>query len=179
MKTLETPRLILRSFKHTDVDDLYHYASKPNIGPMAGWPPHITPDISMQVLNSFIAQNEVWAIVDKKTNHVIGSVGIHPDSKRSHPHVRSLGYVLDDEYWGQGLMKEVVDTVLDYMFFNTDIDIISVYHYDFNTQSQRVIKKCHFKFEGILRQSVAHFKYGTLDTYCYSLTKEEYMKSHT
>ena len=40
MKTLETDRLILRSWKLSDRDDFYEYAKNPNIGPNAGWEPH-------------------------------------------------------------------------------------------------------------------------------------------
>ena len=37
---LETERLILRPWREDDAEDLYTYASDPEVGPPAGWPPH-------------------------------------------------------------------------------------------------------------------------------------------
>ena len=37
---LETERLILRPWCEEDAEDLYQYASDPDVGPPAGWPIH-------------------------------------------------------------------------------------------------------------------------------------------
>ena len=37
---LATERLILRRWEDSDAEDLYKYAKDPDVGPIAGWPPH-------------------------------------------------------------------------------------------------------------------------------------------
>ena len=37
---LETERMILRPWEEEDAEDLYKYASNPEVGPAAGWPVH-------------------------------------------------------------------------------------------------------------------------------------------
>ena len=37
---LETERLILRRWEDSDAEALYEYAKDPEVGPIAGWPPH-------------------------------------------------------------------------------------------------------------------------------------------
>ena len=37
---METERLILRRWEDSDAEDLFKYASDPDVGPIAGWPPH-------------------------------------------------------------------------------------------------------------------------------------------
>ena len=37
---IETNRLLLRSFKQSDLKDFYEYASIEGVGEMAGWPHH-------------------------------------------------------------------------------------------------------------------------------------------
>ena len=37
---LITQRLLLRPWQESDAEALYHYAKDPDIGPIAGWPPH-------------------------------------------------------------------------------------------------------------------------------------------
>ena len=43
---LETNRLILRLWREDDAEDLYTYASDPDVGPPAGWPPHTSVEDS-------------------------------------------------------------------------------------------------------------------------------------
>lgn len=77
IERLETERLILREFRESDAEDLYEYARDPEVGPNAGWKPHESLGESRNVLNSFIESGEVWAIEDKATHKVIGSIGLH------------------------------------------------------------------------------------------------------
>lgn len=37
---LETERLLLRKWTEEDADSLFEYAKDPEVGPIAGWPPH-------------------------------------------------------------------------------------------------------------------------------------------
>ena len=37
---METERLILRRWNEADAESLFEYASDPDVGPVAGWPPH-------------------------------------------------------------------------------------------------------------------------------------------
>lgn len=43
---METKRLILRRWNENDAEALYKYAQNPNIGPIAGWPPHTSVEDS-------------------------------------------------------------------------------------------------------------------------------------
>ena len=96
---LETPRLFLREWHESDLEDLFSYAADPDVGPAAGWPPHTDRSVSREILWQFMDKGEVWAIVDKKTHKVIGSLGLHPDRRRDNPNCRSIGYVLSKDFW--------------------------------------------------------------------------------
>ena len=50
----------------------------------------------------FIGQENIWAMILKDTQQLIGSIGIVPDPKRENPQVRMLGYWLDEAHWGKG-----------------------------------------------------------------------------
>ncbi len=47
---LETKRLILRNWTEADAESLFQYASNPEIGPVAGWPPHRSVEESREVI---------------------------------------------------------------------------------------------------------------------------------
>ena len=65
-KVIETKRLILRSFKQTDLEDFYEYASVEGVGEMAGWKHHENIAESQSIMNSFISEDKVFAICLKK-----------------------------------------------------------------------------------------------------------------
>jgi putative acetyltransferase len=174
METLITERLVLRPFRKEDLDDFYEYAKNPSVGPNAGWKPHESKEESREILERFIAEEESWAIIHKDTDKLIGSIGLHNDARRNNSRVKMLGYVLDEAYWGQGIMTEAAKRVLKYAFENLDLNLVSVYHYPSNIRSKRVIEKCGFHYEGTLRRANELYDGSIHDSMCYSLTKEEY-----
>ena len=173
---LELNRVYLRNFIMTDLYDVYEYASNPNVGPNAGWPVHKNIEETKNVLSTMIYRKETFAIVNKANNKVIGSIGIYKDEKRSNPYCCMIGYVLNESYWGKGIMSEVLQGIQDYIFRNTNINLISIYHFPNNFRSRRVIEKCGFKYEGILKKATSMYDGTIQDNVCYSLTKEEYLK---
>ena len=179
MDTLETSRCIMRPFEPSDLQDFFEYAKRPNIGPNAGWPPHNNLDETRKILESFIEGEEVWAIVLKEGQRLIGSIGLHKDQLRSAEDVRMLGYILSDAYWGLGIMSEAARAVIDYAFDRFGIHLLTVHHYSFNTRSKRVIDKCGFQYEGTLRHCSRIFDGSVYDLCCYSMTREEWKNSNT
>lgn len=174
MKTLETPRLRLRDWKITDLEDFYNYAKEPDTGIHAGWPAHTTKEESLEILEMFICNQDCWAIVEKKTEKVIGSFGLHKEGHRRNPNSRMIGYVVSAQVKGQGYATEAVQAVLKHAFEELELELISVNHFDYNLASKRVIEKSGFRYEGTLRQAIVRFDGAVLDDCCYSMTKAEW-----
>jgi ribosomal-protein-alanine N-acetyltransferase len=59
---------------------------------------------------------------------------------------RELGYVLNKDFWGRGLMPEAVKKVIDYCFTDLDCDFLLCGYFQWNHQSQRVCEKVEFQF---------------------------------
>lgn len=150
-KVLETQRLILREFKEEDLTDFYEYASVDGVGEMAGWSHHENIETTKEILNSFIKDNKVFAIVYKENNKVIGSLGVEKYGMEDkldefkNLYGREIGYVLSKDYWGKGLMPEAVKCVINYLFDECNLDFIICGYYLFNNQSKKVQEKCGFK----------------------------------
>ena len=176
MKTLETERLLLRGFEQTDLQDFYDYAKDPEVGPNAGWPAHQSIAQTQEILDRFIVGDNVWAITEKESGRVVGSLGLHKDEKRDNAKIRMIGYALGRAWWGRGYMTEAVGRVLKYLFEEEGVIMVTVYHYSFNLRSRSVIEKCGFKYEGTLRMGSTLYDGRVLDDACYSLTREEYFK---
>ena len=174
--TLQTERLVLRMFDVGDTVDVFAYAQSPIVGPMAGWQPHRSMEDSRRVVEHFVRCGDVWAIVEKKTGRVIGSIGLHADRKRDVEGARMLGYALGERYWGQGYAPEAGQAVLAFAFNELNSLVVSVYHFPTNAQSKRVIKKLGFTHEGTLRLA-STLPDGTVsDDVCYSITRDEFAR---
>ena len=177
--TLQTERLVLRMFELGDVVDLYAYAQNPAVALMAGWPPHQSIEDSRRVVENFMAHGDVWAIVEKRSGRVIGTMGLHLESKRAVANARMLGYALGEAEWGQGFATEAGNAVLQFAFDGLHCPVVSVYHFPLNNKSKHVIKKLGFKLEGKLRLAYT-MPDGTLtDELCYSMTPEEFAARQT
>ena len=49
---LETERLILRKWTEADAESLFECARDPEVGPIAGWPPHRSVEESLDVIRN-------------------------------------------------------------------------------------------------------------------------------
>ncbi|MBR6728585.1 MAG: GNAT family N-acetyltransferase [Clostridia bacterium] len=176
MEKIETERLILRGFCSEDLEALHSYCIKPNVGSHAGWKPHETIADSKRILQEFMTCGYIWAIVEKESGRLIGSCGLHPDFKRMNEGARMLGYVLDDDSWGRGYMTEAARALVRYGFCALGLSVIGVYHFSSNMRSRRVIEKCGFRYEGIMRRARHLYDGRVVDDVCYSLTQEEFFE---
>ncbi len=73
---LVTDRLILRPWLQEDASALYRWAKNPNVGPRAGWPPHVDVSHSRSSIRDILTRPEIYAIVLRDTSEPIGSVGL-------------------------------------------------------------------------------------------------------
>lgn len=148
---LQTQRLILRAWKESDAEALYHYASNPNVGPIAGWAPHTSVENSREIIRSVLAVPETYAVVLKETGEAIGSIGLIPPHcdpqalKRADSECE-IGFWIGEPYWGQGLIPEAVTRLLCHAFENLQQTTVWCGYYDGNEKSRRVQEKCGFVY---------------------------------
>lgn len=147
MKTLITPRLVLRPWRLEDASDMYEYASKPSVGPAAGWAVHQSVLESEAVIRRFLQADETWALVHRETGKVIGSIGLHRKTTIHGETARELGYVLSPDYEGRGYMTEACLEALRFAFEELAEPFVTVNHFLDNAKSRRVIEKCGFAYQ--------------------------------
>ncbi len=143
----KTENLILRPWEEEDAQCLYHFAKNPNIGPIAGWPPHESVEDSLNIIKTVFSKRETYAIT---LNDIpIGCVGllIHPDGNHYWGDGSAeLGYWIGEEYWGRGFAVEASKTLIKHAFDDLDIDQIYASYRIENSQSKRVLEKLGFRF---------------------------------
>ncbi|MBE6314133.1 MAG: GNAT family N-acetyltransferase [Bacteroidales bacterium] len=168
--TIKTDRLMIRPYKLSDLYDLHRVCSNERIGLTGGWKPHGSLEESEWILrNYFMAKENRWAIVLRTNDEFIGSIGFSEDEKRTNPNVKSLGYWMAEEHWGNGYMSEAVVAVVNYAFRKLGFEIITADCYPHNPASRRVLEKSGFIYEGTLHEAVKIFNGEIYDLECFYL----------
>lgn len=115
-----------------------------------------------------------WAITDRTTGQLLGTCGLFKWNRNWRS--SALGYELAHSAWGQDLMQEALDTVLDWGFENMALNRVEAQVHPQNTASINRLETLGFLREGLLRQ--AGFWLGEhRDLVQYSLLREEFHSS--
>ena len=152
---LETQRLILRKWTEDDADSLFEYAKNPEVGPIAGWPPHKNVEESKEIIKNVFNGAECYAICEKGSNiAAIGAVELklngHTDMTERDDECE-LGYWLGQPFWGRGYMPEAARALLRHGFEDLGMTAIWCGYYDGNQKSKRVQEKLGFMFPSYLQ----------------------------
>ena len=86
-------------------------------------------------------------------------------------HKAEVGYWLGKPFWGQGIMTAVVGVICKFAIDKWNLVRVAAAIFDGNVASQRVLEKCGFEFEGLMRGYF--FKDGRyIDARLYALVAE-------
>lgn len=174
MRIIETERLVLRPYCEDYAQGLYDYAKDPDVGPVAGWAPHKSPEESKMFIRELFMPVEAYAIFDKSNDRLIGTIALEYDKYRPESNSREIGYSLAKDMWGRGIMTEACEALIKFAFEELGLDQIGICTGEHNKRSQGVIKKCGFTYEGTIRRAYKIYDGTCRDSLVYSLLKSEY-----
>ena len=144
---METERILLRPWRESDAATLYKYASDPEVGPRAGWPPHKSVEESLEVIRKVFSNDFMWAIELKQTGETIGCVGYLPASSSNLKIAEDeceVGYWVARPYWDNGICTEALRLVIGYCFKEKGFTTLWGSFFPSNPASGRVMAKCGF-----------------------------------
>ena len=145
---METSRIILRPWQDSDAAVLFKWASDPDVGPRAGWPPHKSVEESLDVIRTvFRDATKTWAIELKETGEAIGAMGYGPSCNCNLPAREGeplAGYWVAKPYWNKGICTEALGLMIEHIRKTTDIKSLISGHFVDNPSSGRVMEKCGF-----------------------------------
>ena len=163
---IETPRLLLRRLTPADAPAMYrNWANDPAVTRFLRWEPHKDETETFALLAAWeeLYQNPdyyQWCLVDKATGAVFGAISLtvsccnEPEAAAGwqargfdiSQGVWEPGYCIGRAWWGQGLMTEALQAVVDYWFTRTDSTWLACCHAVENPASGRVMQKAGFAY---------------------------------
>jgi len=170
---LRTPRLLLRRPRLDDAEAIFaNYAQDAEVTRYLTWPPHTDIAQTRKFVESRVAAWEAgeayeWVITLAPRDEAIGMIGLGLRDYKA-----DLGYVLARACWGQGLMTEAAQAVVDWAIAQPEVFRVWAVCDVENPGSARVMEKVGMEFEGRLRRWMRRpSKDEPVDCLCYAKTK--------
>lgn len=174
--TLDLGEYILREKQASDVRDFFNYYTDPEVNKyIISHIPKTLEETRMELnywKNIFYQNDGIYfAIARKDTNQLIGTIGVNTHI-RHHRRIE-LSYDLSKDYWRLGITTKAIKAVTEYCFEEMAINRIEAFIHPQNINSIKLLEKCKFKQEGLLRQHRFHID-RYVDVFIYSLLKNDH-----
>ena len=153
-REIRTPRLLLRALCAHDTAGMYAVYSDPET--MKYWSDSPVPGLgeaeSMIHADLALASKGAaifWAVVLADTNEVIGKFTLMNHSVQNRR--AEVGFILNRQFWGQGLMTEALTGVIEFAFNELGLHRLEADTDINNAGSLAVMEKLGFQREGLFR----------------------------
>ncbi len=145
----------IRQFRDSDLASLVKYAHNPRV--------------ANQLRDLFpypytAADGKNWLAIAGNRNYgynfaignemmCIGGIGIHPQFD-VHRYSAEIGYWLGEPFWSRGIMTLAVEKMTAFGFEQLKMARIFATVFAYNPSSMRVLEKCGYRREGVMRKYV-------------------------
>ena len=170
-QNLETKRLILRKITLDDANEIFAYASNPDVARYTSFKPHDCLETTKLTIANFFLPNSLyhWGIVEKTSGQLIGEIFV----KQINDKTVEFGWILNQNNWGRGYVPEAAKCLFALCFDQLEIELIQANHLPENTKSGRVMEKLGMKRLGQIYSYFPKFKKPILTDY-WAITKKEW-----
>ena len=166
-------RLNLHEIEPSDYLDYYEIGKDSETCRYLNWGPFIRPNEALWVINEIFYKRPEdglpigYGIYLK--GKMIGMIDFHSYNKALNQ--AEVGYILNKDYWGMGIMQKSLRAVVDVGFNYLGLDKIICGHTKDNFRSKNTILNSGFHYE---KEALVSLKDGMEIGYYYSIYKEEY-----
>ena len=149
---IETDRLVLRRPVRADADAIFaRYSSDLEVTRYLSWPRHTSVDDVLIFLGFSDGEWRRWGcgpyLACSHDGNALGSTGLAFEA----PDVASTGYVFARDAWGKGYASESLRAMIATAQSLRLRRLYAICHVD-HVASARVLEKCGFVHEGVLRR---------------------------
>ena len=154
---LKTQRLFLRKLEKTDANEVFFLRSNENVLRYLGKEPSKTiaeAEEFISKINKAVDENEsiLWGITFlSDPSVVIGTICLWNFQKENYR--CEIGYLLHPDHWRKGIMKEAINSVVEYGFSALGLHSIEALLSPENIASSSVLESTGFVKEGHIKES--------------------------
>lgn len=121
------------------------------------------------------SQKFTWSIF-LKDGTVIGQMTVQQNELYpNNPEIRDVGWFIKPSYQKKGYASEAAKAILDFMFYEVEIEQILTSAAIINPGSWRIMEKLGFTFTGNKKSIYLDENNNIIENHCYSVTRQEYI----
>jgi RimJ/RimL family protein N-acetyltransferase len=173
--TIELDGARLRPLRMADAAALYAYLRDPVVTELTSYPVASVPMVEAMIERSLSrwAAGELskWGIVLQDDDRLVGTCGFNEWSKVHR--WAELAFDLAQAHWGKGLMRQVVNAVLQWTYRQDQVNRVHAFVRVDNRRSERLLERSGFVREGCLR-SYRVCRGQSHDFYIYGLLRSDW-----
>lgn len=175
---LESSWILLKQVEASDLNDLFSIYNNDHVFEFCGiYPKHNIDTVKNMISHferDFNKKSRVkWGIYTKDPAKMVGIIEAMEFDQKSDK--LTIGYYLNQEYWGKGIATESVKILINFLFRHIEVNRIQAEVMPPNNHSKKVLIKNGFIKEGLIRQGSFWPSKGIIDTELYSLLRSEYI----
>jgi RimJ/RimL family protein N-acetyltransferase len=144
--------IAIRQLRRSDLRDWYAYLAIPEVLEHSSWSVR-----GMADLEALLAQYEStdpnspgrFALIDESSSRLAGTIGFHTISSVNRS--AEVAYDLSPAYWGRGIATAACNAVTEWSYEALRLVRVQATVLETNIRSERVLERCHFVYEGLLR----------------------------
>jgi [ribosomal protein S5]-alanine N-acetyltransferase len=152
--SLETDRFVLREIEQSDIENIHKGLSHPEVTKYY--------DVSFPTLEATQEQMDWyadlkknstglwWGVYSKESGAFCGAGGYNGLVKEHRK--AEIGFWLLPEYWGQGIMQEVMPKIFELGFELLNLNRIEGFVHGENQNCKKALEKINFQHEGTMRE---------------------------
>ncbi len=154
-ESIDTGRLLLRRFEYSDTESmLKNWVADEENQWMYGEPPYPTKEAVKALLDSYIGRYQSgyyyrWAVTLKETGECIGQAAYFLVDAENH--FGEIEYCIGKAFQGKGYATEATKALIEYGFDRIGFHKVQICVRPSNKASKKVIEKCAFAFDGVLK----------------------------
>ena len=150
--TIQTNRLTIRIVDLVDSSDYFEFCSNANVCKYLSFNPYKSLSQAKNAINNMIraylqGTDVNFSIIYRDLKKVIGSISLTFNKDNS----ATIGYILNDLYWNQGIMKEAIEAICKIAFDYYEVKFLKAKFISENIASEKVLYANGFKEVEVLK----------------------------
>lgn len=146
ISSIHGKRIILRRFRETDAPEVLKYGSDADTTRHLIWNGAYTLEEALTAVRDVLMTAPGVFAVTFPDDVCIGAIDLRLEAQHEKA---GFGYVLNRQYWGQGIMTEALALLFKISFEILELNRMESHHFSDNPASGKVMLNCGMTREGI------------------------------
>lgn len=164
ISTIKTNRLLLREITDFDLENIYNGLSNPEVIKYYGISFN-SLEATKEQMTWFADSKQFWWAICSIDNETFYGAGGLNDLSKEHKKAE-IGLWLLPDFWGNGIMREVMPLICNYGFEKLGIHRIEGFVESENKNCKKAMEKFDFQHEGLMKDcEIKNGKFISVDIY--------------